>query len=115
MKIISNFILVILILTVALLSLFSCANKLSGRYESETVFGIKTIYEFSGNEFKRTISSELGSKSVDGEYEILDTKDGGKNIMFDFDGEDENTDVAWSFVMEKEYIEIAGVRYNKIK
>ena len=115
MKRISKFITVFLILSVALTSLFSCGNKLKGRYESESVFGTKTVYEFSGNEVKRTISGELGSKTVEGEYEIRDSEDGGKTIILDFDEDDENAGVAWSFVMEDEYIEIAGVRFKKVK
>lgn len=115
MKIVSKITVVFLIMLISFVSLFSCGNKLKGRYESESVFGTKTVYEFSGNEVKRTISSELGSKTVDGEYEIRDNEDGGKTIILDFDEDDENAGVAWSFVMENEYIEIAGVRFEKLK
>ena len=100
-------------LTFLVALLFACSNKLTGSYQSEEVFGTSTVYEFSGNDVSRTIKSSLGSKTVKGEYEIREKEDGGLSIILDFD-EDDNEVTSWDFVKEKDYIEIAGIRYNKV-
>lgn len=115
MKKIIKLLAIAMVLTLLLFSLYSCGNKIKGMYESESVLGTKTVYEFSGvDEVRRTVIGELGSKTVEGDYEIRDADDGGKTIIFDFDDSDDGDDVAWSFSVGSDYIEIAGVRYNKV-
>ena len=98
----------------SLIQLIACSNKVKGVYQSEDVFGTSTVYEFSGNDVSRTIKTELGSKTVYGEYEIREGADGSLSIILDFD-EDDHEATAWDFVKENDYIEIAGIKYNKVK
>ena len=99
-----------------ILSFCACGAKLKGVYQSEDVFGISTVYAFSGNDVSRTIKTDLGEKTVYGEYEIRESATGGLCIMLDFDEDDDSKEgIAWDFVKENDYIEIAGIRYKKIK
>ena len=116
MKRFNKVLLLLTVIAIALLALVACtANGLSGKYESDSVLGTKTVYEFSGGEVKRTIIGELGSKTVVGDYEIRAGEDGGRLIYLDFDDVDDADEVGWNIIIGNGYIEIAGVRYNKVK
>ena len=117
MKKVTRLSLIILTFIITVCSLCACKScyKLEGAYESESVYGTKTVYEFSGNEVKRTIIGELGSKTVEGEYEIRKSEDGGMTIILDFDADDTEAGEPWSLSVKDGYIEIAGIKYEKAK
>ena len=50
-----------------------------------------------------------------GDYEIRSGEDGGRLIYLDFDDVDDADEVGWNIIIGNGYIEIAGVRYNKVK
>lgn len=103
------------VIAFSLTQLVACSSKIKGTYQSDDVFGTRTVYEFSGMDVSRTITTELGSKTVYGEYEIREAEEGGLSIILDFDGVGDDEKTAWEFVRENDYIEIAGIRYNKVK
>ena len=67
------------------LPLTACGKKLSGKYENKTILG-KETYEFKGNKF--TYESSLGVE-LEGTYKIK-----GDKIIFEFDLEDEEKELA---------------------
>ena len=94
---------------------FSCGGTEAplGKYESASLYGTKTVYEFESDAVSRTIVGELGSKTVVGNYEIVSSEDGKLSIILDF-GEDGENRASWDFFIGQDYIEIAGIRYDRV-
>ena len=67
-----------------LTQLAACSYKVKGKYKNDDTSGTSTIYEFSGKKVSRTVTTELESKNVQGDYEIRKNEDGGFFIIFDF-------------------------------
>ena len=84
MKKITSLILVCLLLVGTALSLVSCAEKLSGKYENTTA-GL--TLEFKGEEVTITQKTWAGSILSVGTYAIEETEEGKKTITLDFSGE----------------------------
>lgn len=112
-----SLILACMLLVGCVLSLASCSAFLVGTYENKGLLTTTTV------EFKLdgTVIYSIGSISLVGEYE-LDKNDKGEPVI-ELDFEDDSVadliDGEFSFAKGKEngtaYIEIAGVRYNKVK
>ncbi len=105
-------------------SLASCAKKVpSGSYEAELdLFGQSwnVTYTFKGSKVeavsKTTVLGNVNTVTAEGKYEIVENDDGTMEITFDF--EEENDSFKDSTVTYKEgdgYIELGGVKYNKVE
>ena len=141
MKKIISTILVCALLVASIFTVASCdllGKNISGTYEGSvevnvlvTKVSLTLTYEFKGNEVtvKSTASASglgsVSSESVTATYEIGEDEDGNKTITFNY-GDSEKVDgaaeggVALPFEKGRtddgvSYIEIAGVRYNKVK
>lgn len=117
MKKIISLILACVLLIGCMFSLASCSAFLVGTYENKGLLTTTTI------EFKLdgTVTYTVGSISLVGEYDIEKNDNGDLEIELDFEDDSvaDFIDGEYSFAKGKEngkaYIEIAGVRYDKVK
>ena len=121
MKRILSALLVCVLLVGCVLSMASCAKRLSGKYSAD-VFGAGTTMTFDGKDVKIAITVPLVGEvaSLDATYEIKDGK-----ISFDIADEEEVTNaVAKKVIASLEtpvdfeegdnYIKIGGAKYEKV-
>ena len=122
MKRIISTMLALAILATCVLSLASCGNSLSGKYQSKS--GI-TTYEFSGKTVKITYEVDIPivgtlTKTIEGTYELTTDDDGNDSIIFAIESEEDganNYEGEFSFAKGtedgKDYIKIGGSQYFK--
>ncbi len=84
-------VLVFALLACMMLTVVSCAKKLSGTYEAGAdigIAGVKTSYTFKGSKVTVTITGSLvgnsDSTSYEGTYEIKEAEDGSMTIDMTF-------------------------------
>ncbi len=122
MKKIVSMLLACILLVGTMLSLASCGNNLSGKYEGEInimVASYNVSYEFKGSNVKvtRTVSSMFSDDEsfvINGKYEIAENEDGKLEITFEYETEDDVIN-GGTFPFEKGdgYIKISGIKYEK--
>lgn len=113
MKKIISLVLACVLLIGCVFALGSCTVLYAGTYENKGLLTTTTIeLKMDG-----TVTYSIGSVSVVGEYEI--EKNDSGDLVIDLDFEDgsiaEMIDGDYPFEKGDGYIEIAGVRYDKVK
>ena len=104
------------------LSLASCGNKPSGKYQAKVeLFGqsVTTTYNFKLSKVIVTIETEiLGSvETEENEYKYKVNKKDDGTLTIDLTGEVDGEEKTQTYTYEKgdDYIKIGGVQYNKVK
>lgn len=125
MKKIISTILVCVLLLGCVMSLSSCSNMLTGKYEAEVdalVAGGKVVYDFTPFGYTKTTTAEVLGFSKDtveeGKYKIAENDDGELTITFTYevDGEEKSETVAFSKGEEDgvKYIKLGLVKLTKV-
>ena len=103
-------------------SLASCGNKPSGKYQNKVeVLGqsITTTYNFKLRKVIVTVETEiLGSiDTVENEYKYKVNKKDDGTLSIDLTGEVDGEEKTQTYTFEKgdDYIKIGGIQYNKVK
>lgn len=124
MKKIISTLLVCVLLVGCVFSLAACGKKVeSGSYEAELeVLGQSwnVTYTFKGSKVeavnKITFLGNITTETAEGKYEIVENDDGTMEITFEFDEENDSFENKTVTYKEGEgYIELGGVRYNKVE
>ena len=122
-----TFIKVITLTLVAIMlvcSLASCGKKVeSGSYEAEIeVLGQSwnVTYTFKGSKVeavnKITLLGNVTTETAEGKYEIVENDDGTMEITFEFEEENDSFENKTVTYTEGDgYIELGGVKYNKVE
>lgn len=122
MKKIVSLTLVCLLLVGTMLSLVSCGNMLSGKYEYKLTDDITTTYEFSFNKVTKTATSGIAgftkTETSEGKYKINEVENDKFEITFTWDVDGEEKIETLSFAKGSEngvdYIKIGGITFNKV-
>ena len=104
------------------ISLASCGNKPSGKYQNKVELlgqSVTTTYNFKLSKVIVTVETEvLGSiDTEETEYKYKVNKKDDGTLSIDFTGEVDGEEKTQTYTFEKgdDYIKIGGVQYNKVK